>query len=154
MGKGHRNMVFSAWIYCSVFSSSWQDESAQLTPTVGSDEGCWQEAWKSGPRYANTSSLVMQSHALRRLRLSESGLEAQLSGGDEVTAGEVQGNMWHVATALSPRLLVTSTISSCHKIYHYCVRPIDSEYGFRTWDLLGYSKRRFVLLNLDGIQYT
>lgn len=60
----------------------------------------------------------MQSHALRRLRLSERGLEAQLEGCDEVTVGEVQGNMWHVATALSPRLLVTSGNSSCHKIYH------------------------------------
>lgn len=73
----------------------------------------------------------MQSHALWRLRLLESGLEAQLSGCDEVTAGEVQGNMWHVATALSPRLLVTIGNSSCHKIYYNCVRSSNAEFCFR-----------------------
>jgi len=77
----------------------------------------------------------MQSHALWRLRLSKSGLEAQLAGCDEVTAGEVQGNMWHVATALSPRLLVTSGNSSCHKIYHNFERSTDNEFCFRAWNL-------------------
>lgn len=77
----------------------------------------------------------MQSHALWRLWLVESGLEAQLSGCDEVTAGEVQGNMWHVATALSSRLLVTSGNSSCHKIYYNCVRSGNTEFSFRNMTL-------------------